>query len=149
MTFCIIHFVANYHGDHYSFSTEYPLEEKLSEVKSLSKVPIRNVQDVYNALTDRDIFGKLLQQGLDNEEYQRHKHELVNLFMNIKDKIKIEDLTFYEPLFTSNIQKSKCSICQEFANIHCINCNNVWLCTDHWMQHKTECHIDDNSLLHS
>jgi hypothetical protein len=24
---------ANYHGDPYSFSTEYPLEEKLSEVK--------------------------------------------------------------------------------------------------------------------
>ena len=32
--------------------------------------------------------------------------------MNIKDKIKIEDLTLYEPIFTSNIQKSKCFICQ-------------------------------------
>ena len=42
----------NYHGDPYSFSTEYPLEEKL-KVKRLSKVPIRNVKDVYNALTDR------------------------------------------------------------------------------------------------
>ena len=43
---------ANYHGDPYSFSTEYPLEEKLSkEVKRLSKVAIRNVQDVYSALT--------------------------------------------------------------------------------------------------
>ena len=57
-----------------------------------------------------------------------------------KDKIKIEDLTVYEPIFTSNIQKSKCSICQEFANIHCINCINVWLCVDHWMQHKEEDH---------
>ena len=37
-----------------------------------------------------------------------------------KDKIKIEDLTLYEPIFTSNIQKSKCSICQDLANIHCI-----------------------------
>ncbi len=57
---------ANYHGDPYSFSTEYPLEEKLSkEVKRLSKVPIRNVQDVYNALTDRETLIKFLQQGLE------------------------------------------------------------------------------------
>ena len=45
---------ANYMVDPYSFSTEYPLEKKLSkEVKRLSKVPIRNVKDVYNALTER------------------------------------------------------------------------------------------------
>ena len=35
---------ANYYGDPYSFSIEYRLEEKLAEVKRLSKVPIRNVQ---------------------------------------------------------------------------------------------------------
>jgi hypothetical protein len=136
---------ANYLGDPYSFSTEYPLEEKLSkEVKRLSKVSIRNVQDVYNALTDRENLNKVLEQGLVDEEYQRDRDELVNLFMGLKekDKIKIEDLTLYEPIFTSNTQKSKCFICQEFANIHCINCsnNNVWLCVDHWVQHKTECH---------
>jgi hypothetical protein len=131
---------ANYRGDPYSFSTEYQLEEKLGkEVKRLSKVPIRNVQDVYNALTDRETLNKVLEQGLD-EDYQRHRDELVNLFMDLKDKIKIEDLTLYEPIFTSNIQKSTCSICQDFANIHCTNCsdddNDVWLCVDHWKQHK-------------
>jgi hypothetical protein len=132
---------ANYHGDPYSFSTEYTLGEKLCEVKRLSKVPIRNVQDVYNALTDRDKFDKLLQQGLD-EAYQRHKDELVNLFMSLKDKIKIEDLTLYEPIFILNIQKGRCSICQEFADIHCINCgnNNIWLCVDHWRQHIKDKH---------
>jgi hypothetical protein len=83
---------ANYHGDPYSFSTEYPLEEKLKEVKRLSTVPIRNVQDVYNALTDRDTFDKLLQQGLE-EEYQQYKDQLIEYFMSIKDKIKNEDLT--------------------------------------------------------
>ena len=86
---------------------------------------------------------KVLEQGLEDKEYQRHRDEIVNLLMGLKDKIKIEDLTLYEPIFTSNIQKSKCSIChQAFANIHCINCsnNNVWLCVDHWEQHKTECH---------
>jgi hypothetical protein len=134
---------ANYRGDPFSFSTEYPLEEKLSKgVKRLSKVPIRNVKDVYNALTDRETLNKVLEQGLDDEEYQRHRDELVNLFMGLKekDKIKIEDLTLYEPIFTSNRQKSKCSICQEFANIHCINCGNVWLCVDHWKQHKIDYH---------
>jgi hypothetical protein len=134
---------ANYRGDPYSFSTEYPLEEELGkEVKRLTKVPIRNVQDVYNALTDRDTFDKLLQQGLE-EEYQKYRDEIVNLFMGLKDKVEIEDLTLYEPIFASNIQKSKCFICQEFANIHCINCsddNNVWLCVDHWKQHKTDYH---------
>jgi hypothetical protein len=130
-------------GSPHSWSTEYPLKEKLSEVKRLSKVPIRNVQDVYNALTDKETLNKVLEQGLDDEEYQRHRAEIVNLFMDIKDKIKIEDLTLYEPIFTSNIQKSKCSICQKFANIHCINCSNndnVWLCVDHWRRHKTEYH---------
>src|ERR671918_65761 len=121
--------LCKYHGDPYSFSTEYPLQEKLSkEVKRSSKVPIRNVQDVYNALTDRETLDKVLEQGLDGEEYQIHRNELVNLFMLLKDKIKIEDLTLYEPIFTSNIQKSKCCICQQLANIHCINCVDVWLC---------------------
>jgi hypothetical protein len=135
---------ANYHGDPYSFSAEYPLEEKLSQVQKLSKVPIRNVQDVYNALTNKEGLDQLLEQGLDDEEYQRHREELVNLFMNIKekDKIKIEDFTLHEPIFTLNIQKSKCFICEEFANIHCINCsnNNIWLCVDHWRQHIKDKH---------
>jgi hypothetical protein len=132
---------ANYHGEPYSFSTEYSLEEKLSKVHKISKVPIRNVKDVYNALTDRDMFDKLLQQGLD-EEYQRYRDKLVNLFMGLKekDKIKIEDLTLYDPIFTSTTQKSKCAICQESANIHCTNCNNVWLCVDHWKQHNIDNH---------
>ena len=84
----------------------------------------------------------MLEQGLDEEEYQIYRSEMVNLFMNLKDKIKIEDLTLYEPIFKLNIQKSKCFICQEFANIHCINCNhnNAWLCVDHWKQHNLDKH---------
>jgi hypothetical protein len=127
---------SRYNGSPHSWPTEYPLGEKLPNIYRLSKVTIRNVQDVYNALTDRVTLNKVLEQGLDDVEYQRHRMEIVNLFMSIKDKIKIEDLTVYEPIFTSNIQKSKCSICQEFANIHCINCssnnNDVWLCDAHW-----------------
>jgi hypothetical protein len=84
----------------------------------------------------------VLEQGLDEEKYQRYRNAYTDSFMTIKDKVRIEDLIVYEPTFTSNIQKSKCSICQEFANIHCINCNNntIWLCVDHWKQHTSEAH---------
>jgi hypothetical protein len=101
-----------YDGSPHSWSTEYPLEEKLSQIHRLSRVPIRNVQDVYNALTDRETLNKVLEQGLDDEEYQRYRYELVNLFIGLKDKIKIEDLTLHEPIFISNIQRSKCSFCR-------------------------------------
>jgi hypothetical protein len=131
----------NYYGDPYSFSTEYLLEEKLSKVKRLSQVPIRNVQDVYNALTDRETLNKVLEQGLDDEKYQRHRDEIVNLFMGLKDKIKIEDLTLYEPIFTLYREKRRCSICNEFANIDCVSCkDNIWLCVDHWRLHKKDRH---------
>lgn len=98
--------------------------------------------DVYNALTNKETLDQLLEQGLDDEEYQRHRSEIVNLFIGIKDRINIEDLTLYEPIFTSNVQKNKCFICQEFANIHCINCNHndVWLCVDHWKEHNLDKH---------
>jgi hypothetical protein len=51
----------NYYGNPCSFSKEYPLKEKLGDVNRLSKVPIRNVQDVYKALTDRETLNKLLE----------------------------------------------------------------------------------------
>jgi hypothetical protein len=131
---------ANYRGDPYSFSTEYPLE-KLGEVKSLSKVPIRNVQDVYNVLTDRETLNKVLEQGLD-EEYQQYKDQIVDFFMRMKNRVRIEDLIVYEPTSSFKREKSKCLICEEFANIHCINCSNndVWLCVDNWKQHEMEYH---------
>ena len=62
--------------------------------KDTSKIQIKNVQDVYNVLTDRETFDKLLQQGLD-EEYQKYKDEIVEFFMGIRDKVRIEDLAFY------------------------------------------------------
>ena|SRR5215212_7074030 len=132
---------ANYRGDPYSFSAEYQLEEKLGkEVKRLSKVPIRNVQDVYNALIDTDTFDKLLQQGL-KEEYQKYKDACVDFFMSMKDKVRIEDLIVHEPIYPSSRQKGKCSICNEFANIHCVNCKDtIWLCVDDWRYHKADYH---------
>ena len=79
-----------------SWSNEYPLQEKLKEVKGLSKIPIGNVQDVYNTLTDKEILNKVVEQVLEDKEYQIHRDELVNLLMGLKYKIKIEDLTLYD-----------------------------------------------------
>jgi len=59
-----------------------------------SVVPIRSAQDVYNALTDRETLDTILQQGLD-EEHQKYKDEIVELFMSIKDKVAITDIRYY------------------------------------------------------
>jgi hypothetical protein len=62
--------------------------------KDTSKIQIKNRKDVYNALTDRETLDAILQQGL-NEEHQKHKDKIVELLMSIKDKVRMEDLTFY------------------------------------------------------
>lgn len=136
----------NFYIDHCSSSIECPLEEELSKVTRPSKVPIRSAQDVIHALTARETLGALLEQELEkNEEYLKYKDYLLNFFMTIKDKVRIEDL-FITPNYPSagnNRQQqysNKCSLCQGFANIYCVNCNNVWLCIDHWRQHRTAVH---------
>jgi hypothetical protein len=63
--------------------------------KDTSKIQIKNRQDVYRALTDRETLDAILQQGLD-EEHQKYKDKIVEFFMDIKDKARIEHLTFYE-----------------------------------------------------
>jgi hypothetical protein len=59
-----------------------------------SKVPIKNREDVYHALTDRETLDAILEQGLD-EDKQKYKDKIIEFFMGIKDKVRIEDLTFY------------------------------------------------------
>ena len=65
--------------------------------KEKSIIPVNNVEDIYNALTDRETFDKLLQQGLD-EGRLKYKDEIAEFFMSIKDKVRMEDLTFYKPI---------------------------------------------------
>jgi hypothetical protein len=61
--------------------------------------------------------------------------------MSIKDKIRIQDLIVYEPIRTLKREKGRCSICNEFANIHCVNfMDNIWWCVDHWGHHKADYH---------
>jgi hypothetical protein len=55
---------------------------------------VRSAQDVYRILTDREILEKVLQQGL-KEEHVQYKDRIVELLMNMKDRIKVEDLKVY------------------------------------------------------
>lgn len=78
----------------YSFTVESAFI-KAREEKSI--IPIKNVEDIYNALTDRETLDKLLRQDLD-EEHLKYKDEIVEFFMSIKDNIRMEDLAFYRPI---------------------------------------------------
>ena len=55
---------------------------------------IRSVEDVYHILTDKETLEKVLQQGL-KEEHRQDKDNIVVFFMNMKDRIKVDDLRFY------------------------------------------------------
>ena len=61
--------------------------------KENSIVPVKNLEDVYNALTDRETLDKLQQQELEGE-HLKYKDRMVEFFMSVKDNIRIEDLTF-------------------------------------------------------
>jgi hypothetical protein len=55
---------------------------------------IKSAADVYHVLTNRDTLETVLRQGL-KEEHMQYKDRIVELFTNMKDKIKVEDLRVY------------------------------------------------------
>lgn len=55
---------------------------------------IKSAEDVYQVLTNREALEKVLRQGL-KEEHMQYKDNIVELFMNMKDRIKVEDLRIY------------------------------------------------------
>jgi len=78
--------------------------------KDTSSVQINNKQDLYRALTNREILDLFLEQGLeyvlfDIETFNNisgfeclqkaNRDKIVDYFMNIKDKVKLEELRFY------------------------------------------------------
>jgi hypothetical protein len=78
--------------------------------KETSTVRIKNKQDLYRALTNREMLDMILEQGLEYvlsdketfhdtsrfDELQRgNRDKIVDYFMNIRDKIKLEELRFY------------------------------------------------------
>ena len=79
--------------------------------KDSSVVQLKNKQDLYQALTNRETFTSILEQGLNYvlsdletfddtsrvpEQLQEdNRDRIIDYFMNIKDKIKLEGLRFY------------------------------------------------------
>ncbi len=72
--------------------------------KDTSSVQIKNKQDLYQALTNPERLGMILKQGLeyvlsDKETFEKlqqdNRSKIEDYFMNIKDKIKLEELRFY------------------------------------------------------
>jgi hypothetical protein len=67
----------------------------IKATKENSIVRIKNLEDIYNALTYRETLDNLLQQELD-EELLKYK-DVIDFFMSIKETVRMEDLTFYKP----------------------------------------------------
>jgi hypothetical protein len=55
---------------------------------------IKSAKDVCHALTDKETLEKVLQQGL-KEEHVQYKDRIMELFTNMKDRVKGENLTVY------------------------------------------------------
>jgi hypothetical protein len=55
---------------------------------------IKSAEDVYQVLTNKEPLEVVLQQGL-KEEHMQYKDRIVDFFMNMKDRIKVEDLRVY------------------------------------------------------
>ena len=80
-----------FHLSEIAFAVELALA-KAQEEDSVFR--IRNAADAYEALTNEETLEKVLHQGL-KEEHMQYKDKIVELFTNMKDRIKAEDLTVY------------------------------------------------------
>lgn len=78
----------------FAFAVELALAKAQEED---SVFGIKSVEDVYRALTDEETLGRLLEQGL-KIEHKQQKDKVVEFLLNMKDRIKVEDLTFYPSL---------------------------------------------------
>jgi hypothetical protein len=71
--------------------------------KDDSEIRIKNKEELFQALTDKDTFGKLLEQGAEAHEVIEHIKDylrenqtyIFDHFMGIKDLVNAEDLRFY------------------------------------------------------
>jgi hypothetical protein len=108
----------------------------MGEIEKLSLIPMKDLDDVFTILTDKEKMNIVFQIGLDKKCLE-HKDELIEFFMSIKGNVKKEDLTI-RFLLAHYIEKNKCSICNRPANINCINCfgKDIWMCMNHLKKHR-------------
>jgi hypothetical protein len=80
-----------FHLSELAFAVELALARAQEED---SVFMIKNAQDVYRVLTDKEALEKVLQQGL-KDEHKRYKDEIVEFLLNMKNRTKVNDLTLY------------------------------------------------------
>ena len=83
--------------DHLFYLSELAFAVELALAKAQeedSVFRIRSTEDIYHVLTDKETLEKVLHQGL-KEEHKQYKDKILELFTNMKDRIKAEDLTVY------------------------------------------------------
>jgi hypothetical protein len=147
------------------------------------KVPIESIHDIYKALTDRENLDIILEQYIEhimrnsqdygdnpNLDYAKQKEmndtlrrSIVDWFIQIKDDIRIEDLTNFNGITLQEEEKNIkrrslgqsaaitvvdhsndiCCVCNKrWACILCVNCDK-WICVDDRSNHKREHHVDE------
>jgi hypothetical protein len=71
--------------------------------KEYSRVKIRNKEELFHALTDKEIFAKIIEEATEADEvgedirnYLAEKRDyILNHFMKIKDKVNLDELRLY------------------------------------------------------
>lgn len=129
------------------FST---IESKLSELR-MPKIPLGGVAGTCSVLTDRNLLNILIEQYIESLEDGNYKKicypitnvgpetircmkaEIIDFFMEIKEYVTPEELQeSYSFIFRKELESKskksliifeKCSLCNNSANIHCMNCN--------------------------
>ena len=155
--------------DRYSgWYTVGTLESMLKDVK-LSKVSVKTSEDVCRILTDEQLLRIVLDQYPHLNIFQEEvgekvakdfKELIIKFFMERRDIFTLqevrdptgrsleESIRVYKFLESDRSSSASfidqydciCHVCHNRgANIQCLNCN-VWICANHWRQHKIEEH---------
>jgi hypothetical protein len=80
-----------FHLSEIAFVVEFALAKAREED---SVFCIKSAEDVYKVLTDKEALEKEMQQGL-KEEHKQYKAKIIEFFVNMKDRIKVEDMRVY------------------------------------------------------
>jgi hypothetical protein len=154
-----------YNGEPESWGWQENVKEILSKVNPISNIVIRDQQDIYNILTNKEKLEYLFQEYVKENNLQLEKEELeesgkeqqillnenqqniTDFLLDNKESIRIEDLKIYEPIYKCYRKKGNCHICNTISNIIIKNCSNykynnnnkdTWICASHWQHHTIE-----------
>lgn len=107
-----------------------PIDHKLDVLQSIEKlslIPMNNLDDIFEILTNERKLDTVLQIGLD-KKYLEYKDELIQFFMSIKSNVRKQDLVVRH-LLAHCVEKNRCSVCNQPANLN--YGKDIWLCINH------------------